>query len=74
MVVSRRIAECNNGFRNIKKPKQRGNLLGLFEGSLLRVSEIPAERFDLGWLRIIKKRQVSTRNLPFFIQAEGLGM
>ena len=35
MVVSRHIAECNNGFRNIKKPKQRGSLLGLFDKLLL---------------------------------------
>ena len=34
----------------------RGNLLPtLSEGSLLRVSEFPAKRFDLGWLRVTSK-------------------
>ena len=28
----------------------------LSEGSLLRVSEIPAKRFDLGWLRLTNER------------------
>ena len=34
-------------------------LAKLSEGSLLRVSEFPAKRFDLGWLRVTKRNRTS---------------